>query len=765
MSKIYTKPLAPPTFAYHRMWLLAFLLLAWMPSVAQFTVTCPSNRVVFSDSAACGSAQTYSVSISGGTPIVTTFNFTGSMQDWVVPSGVGQVTIDAWGAQGNSNAQGVVGGLGGKASGSLAVNPGDTLHIFVGGGGAAGTTGGYNGGGNAGAVGAPSAFGGGGGGGSDVRVGGTGFANRVIVGGGGGGAAGNRVATLGRGTGGGGGGGYFGGGGGAGWPSSSLVVPIGGTQSAGGAGGTSTYTSAPNNNGLAGVLGIGGKGGDEVTSNQSASQVATTGGTGGGTTGANGTYAGNFAGQSGAGGSGYIGGVTGGTMLSGNRTGAGLVQITYFVPDSVVQLAGLPSTSFFPVGTTTNVIAAYSGVSGDSCSFTITVVDHTPPAMTCPGMDTLLLDSGCVAVLPDYQGAVNASDNCTSVVIEIQSPAAGSFLSGVGSLQPISYTAIDSAGNSDTCNFMVWLWDVTPPTSGNCPQVPVEVTPTTMDCNPAVTFSAPSFTDNCGAAPIDSSNYVPGDHFPIGTTTVTYYTSDSAGNIGICSFDVIVNTPSVSVITVTPPFPCDSSTAVLSVPANFTTVWSTSAISQSITVGTPGIYWVDVTDTTGCTARDSVTITFSSPSPVVTANGAQVCASGFATYQWMLNGSPISGATSACFQPTTNGSYSVMVTDSNGCTGLSAPLIFTAVNDGFDAGFDMYPNPAQSQLNIRMLQPINEACQIKVYDLSGRVVISRAYNELQGTTTLDLGNLSAGSYIVEVSSSTLRGQRRLTHLQ
>jgi len=79
---------------------------------------------------------------------------------------VGSVTIQAWGAQGNTSGSSVVGGLGGYATGTLAVTPGQVLNLYVGGGAIASTTGGYNGGGNAGAVGCPQAFGGGGGAGS-----------------------------------------------------------------------------------------------------------------------------------------------------------------------------------------------------------------------------------------------------------------------------------------------------------------------------------------------------------------------------------------------------------------------------------------------------------------------------------------------------------------------------------------------------------------------------------------------------------------------
>ena len=275
----------------------------------------------------------------------TCYDFTGGQQEFVVPDGVTEITIEAWGAQGNSNAGGISGGEGGYSTGTLAVTPGETIYVYVGGGGQISTSGGFNGGGNAGTVGCPQAFGGGGGGASDIRQGGTALANRVIIAGGGGGAGGQRVQGCGRGTGGGGGAGYYGGGGGAAWPFASTTLPTGGTQASGGIGGTSTYTGAPNNNGTAGSLGTGGTGGDEVTSSQGGNGTALPGGSGGGTTGGDGQYSVNWTGQSGAGGSGYIGGVTAGSTMSGGNVGEGMVCISFATTGDLMIVECAPDTT------------------------------------------------------------------------------------------------------------------------------------------------------------------------------------------------------------------------------------------------------------------------------------------------------------------------------------------------------------------------------------------------------------------------------------
>ena len=98
-----------------------------------------------------------------------------------MPPGVNLITISASGAQGAGGA----GGKGGKATGDLSVTPGQVLNIFVGG------QNGYNGGGNGYAAVARN-----GGGASDVRMGGTALADRIIVGGGGGGGESPMLAIV-----------------------------------------------------------------------------------------------------------------------------------------------------------------------------------------------------------------------------------------------------------------------------------------------------------------------------------------------------------------------------------------------------------------------------------------------------------------------------------------------------------------------------------------------------------------------------------------
>src|SRR4051812_47915568 len=71
------------------------------------------------------------------TPTLTsTHTYTGSTATFVVPAGIGAVTVKAWGAGGAGGGQGCTtcttgGGGGGYATGCLAVTPGQTLTLVV----------------------------------------------------------------------------------------------------------------------------------------------------------------------------------------------------------------------------------------------------------------------------------------------------------------------------------------------------------------------------------------------------------------------------------------------------------------------------------------------------------------------------------------------------------------------------------------------------------------------------------------------------------
>jgi RHS repeat-associated protein len=282
-----------------------------------------------------------------------TYNYTGGAQSWTVPVGATSVTAEAWGAAGgysvsvsNQTYWGGSGGLGGYAKATLAVTPGESLQVNVGGKGgdgcfnAAGCTGGvggFNGGGSAEGT-AGYRAGGGGGGGSDIRRGGTSLGNRVLVAGGGGGGGVPWTSTDYAAAGGNGGGG--GSGNGLAGQNQTLVSAGGGAGgTAGGAGGAGGFASN-GNPGNAGQAGTSGQGGGGVTGGggyEGGSGAGGGGYVGGGSGGGSGTYTdGLFTGGGGGGGGGGSNYVTGTNTSSstGVRSGPGQVSLAWSISNA-----------------------------------------------------------------------------------------------------------------------------------------------------------------------------------------------------------------------------------------------------------------------------------------------------------------------------------------------------------------------------------------------------------------------------------------------
>lgn len=242
------------------------------------------------------------------------FQFTGAAQIFVVPNGVTSIDVDVRGAQG-SDTFGSIPGLGGRVQTSIAVAPGETLYVYVGGAGGdpeppnTPGIGGFNGGGNGGVdpvdQNGPS---GGGGGASDIRRSPYALNDRLVVAGGGGAATCCTIDNSPQLNGPGGNGGGATGADGLSFGNGGSGPGGGGTQSTGGSGGTG--------GGSSGGFGQGGTGGNGNRA----------GGAGGGGWYGGGGGGGGFYGSGGGGGSSYP---PGAIHARGVQSGHGYVSITY----------------------------------------------------------------------------------------------------------------------------------------------------------------------------------------------------------------------------------------------------------------------------------------------------------------------------------------------------------------------------------------------------------------------------------------------------
>ena len=102
----------------------------------------------------------------------------------------------------------------------------------------------------------------------------------------------------------------------------------------------------------------------------------------------------------------------------------------------------------------------------------------------------------------------------------------------------------DASGDTGTLNDFKITFCQIPVSCVTADEAPMIDTPCPGDiilCGAQnVSWTEPTATDNCDI-PTVTSNYSPGDYFGVGTHTVTYTFEDLAGLTASCSFDVVIN--------------------------------------------------------------------------------------------------------------------------------------------------------------------------------------------------------------------------------
>ncbi|GAB3706220.1 hypothetical protein GCM10027592_39480 [Spirosoma flavus] len=182
------------------------------------------------------------------------------------------------------------------------------------------------------------------------------------------------------------------------------------------------------------------------------------------------------------------------------------------------------------------------------------------------------------------------------------------------------------------------------------------------------------------------------------------------------------------------------------------------ATSSSIQAATSGSYAVDVANV--CPAVRSSTVTLTSrtaQTPTVTVNGGTLTSNAISSIQWLNNGVPITGATSATYIAGQSGRYSVKG-NVNGCGELVsdevAVTILAAEPIDDKAELNVYPNPATKQiivsLSITSARPTPPT--LRLTDIRG-LTVRQSTLQRDGKTyqaVIDISDLPGGTFFVVV---------------
>lgn len=207
--------------------------------------------------------------------------------------------------------------------------------------------------------------------------------------------------------------------------------------------------------------------------------------------------------------------------------------------DALVSLTSTPFDpgSFFIVGQPATITYTATDDSGNftTCTFTVTVLDETVPALiNCPTAPIIVLLPGSDCDTTLNWVAPTASDNCGQFTLVSNFMPGASF--GTGDTM-VTYIVTDASGNADTCSFLVSVRDQVPPVLSNCPS---NITVNGNGaCKVPATWIEPTATDNCSVPKI-TTPFSPNDSFMVGNTIVQIIAEDASQNYDTCTFTVTV---------------------------------------------------------------------------------------------------------------------------------------------------------------------------------------------------------------------------------
>jgi len=213
---------------------------------------------------------------------------------------------------------------------------------------------------------------------------------------------------------------------------------------------------------------------------------------------------------------------------------------------------------------------------------------------------------------------------------------------------------------------------------------------------------------------------------------------------------------------------CQGEQVQVSAPDGFNAFhWSNGATGNPLMYSEAGPLSLVARDASGCAAL-SDTLTFvvhpRPDTPVVTANGNELASTPAVGYQWFRDGSPLGGETGQRMEAAVSGNYHVRVTDANGCSAESDPVlvIITGIPPHVGDHFLLWPSPANDRVTVRIPSGKGQAT-VRLMDANGRVVLEETVAN-GPIIELSLRGLASGTYIVRALLDDGHPYQRLVKL-
>lgn len=425
-------------------------------------------------------------------------------------------------------------------------------------------------------------------------------------------------------------------------------------------------------------------------------------------------------------------------------------------PSGFIDLTANPIA--YPTVTTTYIINVYDGANTVVDSVTVEV--GAIPTVTITAPQAIYCDNGMVDTLIGMP--MGGTFFGTGMINNQFDPN----MAGIGLHQVIyKYTSSLGCSNGDTVNMNVVgapmadagsdLLIVCGGTGAMIGSAPVSGL--TYSWNPSAALGNPN-TSQTNANPSMSTLYTVTVLDPISTCTNTddVQVDITGGPMAIVSNDTII---------------CAGEPVTISAAGGTGYLWSNGVINQSFTVSPSQttVYTVIVSDTSACTAVDSVIVTVNNPyiflgpdlTVVDTTSVILDAGYGYVDYKWSTGDI----TQSIIIDPYINAqlginTYSVQVTDVYGCIAadtIEIDYVLTVSEASKDISFGIYPNPTTGQFNIVIEGTIHQSFSLDIMNLEGRLIKHEKIfvNQATYTQQIDLLNFAKGVYMVRLMNEGL----------
>jgi len=348
----------------------------------------------------------------------------------------------------------------------------------------------------------------------------------------------------------------------------------------------------------------------------------------------------------------------------------------------------------------------------------------------CSG-DSLLINGNYESVSDTFYNNTVNSGSCDSLTITsltVNNPTTGT-------------------DNQTACDSFTWIDGNSYTSSNNTAFFTLQ---NSSGCDSLVTLDLVINNSNNGVdiqTSCDSFTWINGNSYTSSNNTATFTLQNSSGCDSLVTLDLVINNSYSSILPITSCNSfvwygmtydssgtytnvyqnvdgCDSSiTLDLTINNGSTSTVSISACNSfewdGTTYDSTGFYTNNYTDVNGCDSTVTLDLLIYFIQATIDTLGGDLVASGGLSYLWNT------GATNSTIIPDTNGLYTVVATDANGCADTAifnvTYITSTGILDNSISTISIYPNPVNDMLNISSSDNIKS---LEVKDLLGRIVNS-----------------------------------------